>query len=715
MPATSRNIGNVDRNQIGYDPMLARDRYQWPHRAMSKKAVIIDVEPRLTDLLALLLRRYDFDVIAAHDGLTGFERVSREPPDLVVMDVLLPRIRGHELCWRMKQDPTLAKVPVIVMSAVYEGHAYREQAHRAGADAFLQKPIEPRVFVEKVAKLVGPLPRPKQSAKPLHHQLWEIRESYEKDLPHKVAQIEAGWKRAVGNADRAILPKLHIATHSVVGTTGSLGLPDVAARAKEFELFVVHLMSGDGPFSIEEAQAGDQLLRAVKKELPGYQPRQSEPPKPSSRAIPAMVAPVPEASPRAKPVVVVEHDAELAQKLSRVLTQFGYAPRVFPASVGVHETIAAGRIKAVIVDLALPKRRGGAVELVTELRSQFPDLPPVMFVAAKDDWQSRARAVRAGGEAFIPQPVDTDRLIDDLGGLTTWADAGPFRILIVADNPRGADHLARVLRSTGMLAQGVTSPAHVLDAMATLLPDVIVVDLRQDQQGAVEMVQVLRQHHAYGSIPFVMLSLDSSIQAQVGLVGTGSDDFVDRTKGSENLAAVIRARARRARIAQAFASQDSLTGLLSHARTMEELRRGVSRAARECQELCFATADLDFMGQVNEQHGIPAGDQVILGFGRLLRERLRRTDIVGRLGSDGFGVVLPNTKAWAAARVLDEVRASFGAQRFKGQNATFSATVTIGVAEFPRCEDVGSLHDAVERALQRAKQDGRNRIEIGTC
>ncbi|MFW5739370.1 MAG: response regulator [Myxococcota bacterium] len=684
---------------------------------MAKKAVIIDVEPRLTDLLGLFLRRYGFEVVAVHDGLTGFERLVDDPPDLVVMDVLLPRIRGHELCWRMKHDPSLAAIPVIVMSAVYEGHAYREQAHQAGADAFLHKPIEPRVFVEKVMKLVGQLQRPKTEGKPLHHQLWELRQRYEQELPHKIAQIETGWNRAVRGDGREALGKVHIAVHSVVGTAGSFGLRDIAARAKELELFVNHTRSGEGAISAEEAQVGSQLLRAVKEQLPGYQPHVSEPPPPTKPKLtaPAMAPPVPEASPRARPVVFVEHDAEVAQVVSRALAHFGFAPRVFPSNVGVKEALAKGDAKALLVDMSLPRRRGGAVELVSELRNEFPGLPPVVFLGAKDDWESRTRAVRAGGDAFILKPVDIDRLIDVLGGLTSWRDPGPLRVLIVADTVRSADHLARVMRSTGAIAQPITAPSQMLHAIGALLPDVIVVDLRQDQQPAVEMVQVLRQHHAYDTIPFVMLSLDPSVEAQVRMVGNGPDDFVDRTKGSENLVSVVRTRAKRARIMRGFTSRDALTGLLNHNRTMEELRRGVARAARECQEICFALADLDAIAAVNKQHGFAMGDQVIREFCSFLRSRLRRTDVVGRMGSDHFGVVLPNTRAWAAARVLDEIRTAFGAHRFRGGTEQFPVTVSLGVAEFPRCEDVSTLHDAVQRALNQAKEQGRNRVEIGTC
>jgi diguanylate cyclase (GGDEF)-like protein len=684
---------------------------------MPKKALIIDVEPCLTELLGLLLRRYGFEVTVAHDGLTGFERITHERPDLVVMDVLLPRIRGHELCWRMKQDPGLAAIPVIVMSAVYEGHVYREQAYQAGADAFLHKPIEPRVFVEKVAKLAGPLPRPNKGDKPLHDQLWGIRQKYEKELPHKIAQLEAGWLRAVGEADRESLAKVHIALHSVVGTAGTVGLREIAARAKDFELHIIQAMTADGPFFQEEDLRGTSLLQSIKEQLPGYQPQASEPPAPVKLSIPAlasMAPPVPLATPRARPVAIVEHDAETAQLISRGLVQFGFAPHVFPSSVGVHEFIARGEAKALIIDMSLPKRRGGGVELVAELQKESASLPPVVFLAAKDDWDARARAVRAGGEAFISKPIDMDRLIDTLGGLTTWSDPGPFRILIVTDVARSADHLANVLRSHGMLAQGVTNPSHMLDAIAALLPDVIVLDLRSDQTAAVEMFQVLRQHHGYAHIPFVMLSLDPVIKTQVRMAGCAPEDFTDRSKGTENLAKVVQARARQARITQAFNSRDALTGLLNHNRMMEELRRGVARAARECQEICFASADLDFVGKINEEHGVAAGDQVIRNFGTLLGERLRRTDIVGRLGSDGFGIILPNTRAWAAARVLDEVRTTFGAHRFRGASA-FSASVSMGIAEFPRCEDVGSLHDAVERALYAAKEQGRNRVEIIAC
>ena len=686
---------------------------------MAKKALVIDVEPRLTDMLGVFLRRYGFDVSVAHDGLTGFERISRDIPDLVIMDVLLPRLRGHELCWRMKHDPALAGIPVIVMSSVYEGHAYREQAHQAGADAFVQKPVEPRVFVEKVAKLVGPLGKPRTDGKSLQDQLWEIRSKYEAELPHKIAQIEAGWNRIATAYDHDILAKVHIAAHSVVGTSSTLGLRDVAAHVKHFELLVAGVIARDEAPTEEEFVLARDLLRRTRQELLGQSPESAaaaQPP-PSTRAhITVSIAPpVPVASPRAKPVIVVAQDAEVAQVVSRGIVQFGFAPRVFPSSVGVREAVAEGKARALLIDLSLPKRRGGAVELVTALREEFSVIPPVVFLGDKDIFDTRAMAARAGGEAFVAKPVDISLLVDALGALSCINEQGPYRVLIMADTDRSAEYLTRVLNAAGMTTNATSTPSDAFDAIHGLLPDVIVVDERVRQADAVDLVQVMRQHRLYGEIPFVLLSLDPRIEAQVRRVGRGADDYVDRTRGTEFLTTVVQERARRSRMLRAFAVHDPLTGLLNNNRTMEELRRSVMRAARECQEICFAKADIDGTDTINASHGAAVGDEVIRSFGTLLYDRLRRTDVVGRLGGDVFGVVMPNTRAWAAARVLDEIRSTFAANPMRVGGKGIHVAVTIGVAEFPRCEDVGSLHEAAERALAAAKHNGRNCVEIGTC
>ncbi|MCU0691296.1 MAG: response regulator [Polyangiaceae bacterium] len=681
---------------------------------MTRRVVVVDLEVRITDLLTLLLQRYGFSVTVAHDGVAGLERIESDKPDLVVMDLLLPRIQGHELCWRVKHDPALSHIPVILMTALYEGQEYGAQAHGAGADALVPKPLEPRGFLEHVAKLVGPLPQPNKQGKPLHDQLWDLRERYQEEVPHKIAQIETSWLRASGpDSDRDALSRAHIATHSLAGASGTLGLSGLAARAKDFELLVAHIMAREDAPSEAEREKGAALLRRIRSELPGTV-QFSEPPPPASQVSGRSVAEVvAAASPRSKRVLVVEHDPEIAQAVSRGIAPYGFAPQVFPASLGVVEQLSSFGADALVVDIGLPKRRGGGPEMVASLRSAVGYLPPVLFLSADDDFASRARAAAAGGDGFLPKPVDVDALVDWLSVVTRLHDAGPYRVLIVGDSQRACDHVMRALRAAQVIATAIFEPSELLTAVRALRPDVALVDLREAEAAGVDVVRVMRQHAAYDRIPIVLLSPGAQVLQELDAMGGGADAVLDRGVGIHGLVPVLIQRARRSRMLHGMQLRDPLTGLLGHSMIMHTLRRDMMRAAREGQELCYAIADLDGLRRINKALGPDAGDEVIRGFSELLVERLRRTDLIGRLGGDRFGLVLLNTRAWAAARVLDEIRSTFVARGQGGGLGGAAATVSIGVAEFPRCEDMPSVCQAAARALFVAKSKGGNHVEVG--
>lgn len=109
-----------------------------------KKILIVEDVALNRDLLTQLLEA-DYDLAFAEDGRTALER-AREAPDLILMDVSLPKLDGLEAMRRLKTDPATAAIPVIVLSA----HAMKgdeERARAAGGDDFLTKPIdEDRLF-----------------------------------------------------------------------------------------------------------------------------------------------------------------------------------------------------------------------------------------------------------------------------------------------------------------------------------------------------------------------------------------------------------------------------------------------------------------------------------------------------------------------------------------------------------------------------------------
>ena len=100
---------------------------------------------------------------------------------------------------------------------------------------------------------------------------------------------------------------------------------------------------------------------------------------------------------------------------------------------------------------------------------------------------------------------------------------------------------------------------------------------------------------------------------------------------------------------------------------------------------------------------------------RFLRQRLRSSDVVGRYGGEEFAIILANTERTNAMRLLEQLRKDFAAVQTETETGSFSVTFSAGVASMPQRGDVGELLIAADRALYRAKSEGRNRVAEDTA
>ena len=107
---------------------------------MSGRILIVEDEPAIRDALAFTLRRDGYDVTEAEDGEVALERAESEAFDLIVLDVMLPRLSGTEVCRRLRQSETVADVPIIMLTARGD-ELDRVLGLEAGADDYLAKPF----------------------------------------------------------------------------------------------------------------------------------------------------------------------------------------------------------------------------------------------------------------------------------------------------------------------------------------------------------------------------------------------------------------------------------------------------------------------------------------------------------------------------------------------------------------------------------------------
>jgi len=118
-----------------------------------KRILVVDDEIYIVHILEFSLTMEGYQVLTAADGEEAMRLIEQERPDLVVLDIMMPKMDGYEVCRRLRQDEQLKGIPVILLSA--KGRAVdREVGLQAGADDYITKPFSPRKLLEKIRDLL---------------------------------------------------------------------------------------------------------------------------------------------------------------------------------------------------------------------------------------------------------------------------------------------------------------------------------------------------------------------------------------------------------------------------------------------------------------------------------------------------------------------------------------------------------------------------------
>ena len=163
-----------------------------------------------------------------------------------------------------------------------------------------------------------------------------------------------------------------------------------------------------------------------------------------------------------------------------------------------------------------------------------------------------------------------------------------------------------------------------------------------------------------------------------------------------------------------LASYDSLTGLLSRHAFFENANRSISLANRHRAAFAVLIIDLDHFKSINDRFGHPAGDAVLKLFADVVNSVARRSDIIGRLGGEEFGMLLPSTNTTEALEFCERLHAAIGKAVLKHQNSAIRYTVSIGLTASSRgsLDSIENLLAHADLALYQAKRDGRNRTAV---
>lgn len=120
---------------------------------MKKIILFIEDEPDHIIMIGERLKADGFKFISAMDGEEGLKKAKKEKVDLILLDIVMPKIDGVEVCRQLKQDPGTSKIPVLILTASGVKDI-EDKCLNAGADDFLRKPYEPAEFIGKIKALI---------------------------------------------------------------------------------------------------------------------------------------------------------------------------------------------------------------------------------------------------------------------------------------------------------------------------------------------------------------------------------------------------------------------------------------------------------------------------------------------------------------------------------------------------------------------------------
>jgi DNA-binding response OmpR family regulator len=120
---------------------------------MGKRVLVVDDEPNIVMSLEFLMRRAGFEVTVARNGREALDALEGSPPDLLLLDVMMPEFDGYEVCERIRARPEWSGTKIVMLTARGR-EVERERGLALGADAYVTKPFSTRDLVEQVKRML---------------------------------------------------------------------------------------------------------------------------------------------------------------------------------------------------------------------------------------------------------------------------------------------------------------------------------------------------------------------------------------------------------------------------------------------------------------------------------------------------------------------------------------------------------------------------------
>lgn len=663
-------------------------------RGKLSRILLVDDDRDVREVTRLALERGGFAVLAHASGAQALADAEEFRPQLLLLDVAMREMDGPTTLALLRSLQGLEQTPAVFLTAKASAREAGPLA-RLGVAGVIAKPFDPMRLAEEVERIwhaASPEPPPM----PAGGDFGRLREDYARAFPHRWRRLHEAWSRARAGDEGALETACGI-LHQLAGSGATFGFPEVSRIAGEARRMLDRPRRGAGG---PVAAAIDRALEALRDAAAAADAPMRED-EPAVRAANAPGRP-------GRVVYLFEEDAELAQAFQARLRAFGFDVRIFATPTLLEAALRRARPEAVVMDVVLAEGRLAGPRAVVESAAMRWSNVPVLFVSGRTDLDARLGVVRAGAAAYLAKPVRIAELVERLDRLCGDAPEAELRAVLVDPGTGRAPGIAAALGREGIACDLVADPVVLPDLFEHGNVDTVLICGKVPGCTSAELAAVIHQVERAAQVPVVLLAGDDADPASLA----AADAVLAPAAAEADVVAAVRKWCVRHRQHRGLASTDGLTGLANRTRVLQQLDVEEARARRYRHPLSVAMLDVDRFKRVNDREGRAAGDRVLASLGGFLRQRLRKTDFVGRYGGEEFMVLMPETPAAGALARLERLRAEFSALQHFGPGSAFAVTFSAGVACSPPIAGPAALAAAADGALHRSKRAGRDRVTL---
>ncbi len=676
-----------------------------------KKAVVIDDEIRISDLVRMLLIRLGFQVECAADGKAGLELVEREKPDLLVTDMLLPKLHGLEVCKAVRENVTLSKTRIVAMTAIYKKLRFRLDARDVHVDAYLEKPFDIKEFIRVIQNL---FPASVKSDEMEAH-VEQLQERIEKQgkafagtLPEELDRINRLWHRySLDQADPEDLTTLHQLVHRLTGAAAIFGHHEISRICRELEALLGEIKENGGAIIQSQQEIISDLLAALSKTELGHgggdKGDSQEAPCPSPEF--AKVCRNPEV-----PVTLISMFPHKLEELVNGIRCFGY--RVRPVRFGeLGRPGGAVDSERVVLDLRNPPS-GGTAWMKKLDACAGKRLMNVVVIGAGEGVESFRDDSSVGGGKdcwkWVEQEPDPYRVIKALedGSAGAFPEA-PFRLLVVLKELALSEHFQILFRQDGFLTTSCED-AQLFETIREFSPDAVLLDLQHPLQNTVSQIRTVRAWKQ--DVPVLVRVSESGQDGARNLLEEGVADFIPDSSSFEFLSFSLKSHSRCWRRFRETREMCAGLHVWRYSPFMEAMETELRWAARAGKPMSVAVFGLDNVRELNRKIGEREVDRIAEALARLVQGNMQERDRIGHVGGAVYAGFFTTRDGQSLQKLLAVLQKRFSSLFFSTPGGKLHVSFSGGISRFPNLSDRNYLLEAALESMLRAQKSGGNRI-----